>query len=67
MWTKRIILPLNVNRNVNVCVSLFDGLAFAFVEKMASYGGEPKVFLITSINPKIVGGELYGFYFTLLP
>lgn len=57
--SQRVILTLRLERNVNVCVSLFDGLAFAFVEKMASYGGEPKVFLITSINPKIVGGRLF--------
>ncbi|WZZ34442.1 hypothetical protein YC2023_017843 [Brassica napus] len=45
--------------NVNVCVSLFDGLAFAFAEKMTRNGREPKVVLITSINPKVVGGRLF--------
>lgn len=44
-------------RGLSVCVSLFDGLAYAFHEKMTSYGAEPKVVLVTSINPKIVGGE----------
>ena len=43
-----------------MCVSLSDGLAFAFAEKMTRNGREPKVILITSINPKVVGGELYG-------
>ncbi|WZZ17437.1 hypothetical protein YC2023_110526 [Brassica napus] len=31
--------------------------AFAFAEMITSYGSEPKVVLITSINPKVVGGE----------
>ncbi|WZZ17386.1 hypothetical protein YC2023_110475 [Brassica napus] len=49
--------------NVNVCVSMFDSLAFAFAEKMTSYGGELKVVLITNINTKeeqfeIVGGSM---------
>ncbi|KAG5410671.1 hypothetical protein IGI04_006990, partial [Brassica rapa subsp. trilocularis] len=41
--------------DVNVCVSLFDGLAFAFHSKLDSYGSEPKVVVVTSINPKLVG------------
>ncbi|CAN6884201.1 unnamed protein product [Brassica oleracea] len=40
---------------VNVCVSLFDGLAFAFHSKLDSYGSEPKVLVFTSINPQLVG------------
>lgn len=31
---------------VNVCVSLFDGLAFAFHSKLDSYGSEPKVWCL---------------------
>ncbi|KAH0886027.1 hypothetical protein HID58_062123 [Brassica napus] len=42
---------------VNVCVSLFDGLAFAFHSKLDSYGSEPKVLVFTSINPQLVRGE----------
>lgn len=44
---------------VNVCVSLFDGLAFAFHSKLDSYGSEPKVLVFTSINPQLVGGRLF--------
>ncbi|CAN6846008.1 unnamed protein product [Brassica oleracea var. botrytis] len=33
--------------------------AFAFAEKMTRNGREPKVVLITSINPKVVGGRLF--------
>ncbi|CAN6803083.1 unnamed protein product [Brassica oleracea] len=42
---------------VNVCVSLFDGLAFAFHSKLDSYGSEPKVLVFTSINPQLVGDK----------
>ncbi|WZZ34385.1 hypothetical protein YC2023_017786 [Brassica napus] len=43
----------------NVCVSLFDDLTFAFHNKLESYGSEPKVVLVTSINPKVVVGRLF--------
>ncbi|KAH0872553.1 LOW QUALITY PROTEIN: hypothetical protein HID58_069915 [Brassica napus] len=45
--------------DVNVCVSLFDGLPFAFHSKLDSYGSEPKVVVVTSINPKFVGALLF--------
>ncbi|KAF3587892.1 hypothetical protein F2Q69_00029816 [Brassica cretica] len=57
--SQRVMLTLCVERGLSVCVSLFDGLAYAFHEKMTSYGAEPKVVLVTSINPKIVGGRLF--------
>ncbi|KAL0663886.1 hypothetical protein Bca4012_100723 [Brassica carinata] len=37
----------------------FDDLTFAFHNKLESYGSEPKVVLVTSINPKVVGGRLF--------
>ncbi|KAG2253065.1 hypothetical protein Bca52824_083201 [Brassica carinata] len=39
--------------------SPFDDLTFAFHNKLESYGSEPKVVLVTSINPKVVGGRLF--------
>ncbi|KAH0875498.1 hypothetical protein HID58_072860, partial [Brassica napus] len=42
----------------SVSVSLFDGLAFAFPKKLESYGSEPKVVLVPSINPKVVGDNI---------
>ncbi|KAF3570293.1 hypothetical protein F2Q69_00061549 [Brassica cretica] len=65
--SQRVMLTLRVERGLNVCISLFDGLAYAFHDKMTSYGVEPKVLLVTSINPKVVGGELPGITFSLLP
>lgn len=58
--SQRVMLTLRVERGLSVCVSLFDGLAYAFHVKMTSYGAEPKVVLVTSINPKIAGCSLMG-------
>lgn len=44
-------------RDVNMCVSLYEGLAFAFHNKLESYGSEVEVVLVTNIYPKVVGGE----------
>ncbi|KAH0899905.1 hypothetical protein HID58_049473 [Brassica napus] len=51
----------NTNKQLpgNVSVSPFDDLTFAFHNKLESYGSEPKVVLVTSINPKVVGGRLF--------
>ena len=43
--------------DVNVCVILFDSLAIAFHTKLDGYGREPRIVLITGINPKIVLGK----------
>lgn len=57
MYKCRVFVMI-LHRGLTVCVSLFDALAYAFHEKLTRYGAEPKVVLVTSINPKIVGGEL---------
>ncbi|XP_022558490.1 uncharacterized protein LOC111206266 isoform X2 [Brassica napus] len=58
-WAQCVILTLRVESDVNVCVSLFDSLAIAFHTKLDGYGREPRIVLITGINPKIVLGKLY--------
>ncbi|CAN6896962.1 unnamed protein product [Brassica oleracea] len=40
--------------DANFCVRLFDSLALAFHSKFDSYGREPRIILVTSVNPKIV-------------
>nr|VDC66376.1 unnamed protein product [Brassica rapa] len=46
--------------DVDVCVSMFDSLALAFHSKFDGYGREPRIVLVTAINPKIVSaGKLY--------
>ncbi|KAG5377799.1 hypothetical protein IGI04_025641 [Brassica rapa subsp. trilocularis] len=53
---QRVMLNLRLKRDVNVYVSMFDSLALAIHNKFESYWREPKIVLVTSINPKIVGG-----------
>ncbi|KAG2329998.1 hypothetical protein Bca52824_001178 [Brassica carinata] len=56
---QRVMLTLRLEGNADVCVSLFDSLALAFHNKFDVYGREPKIVLVTGINPKIVSGKLY--------
>lgn len=42
-----------------VCVSLFDSLSHAFHSKLDSYEREPKIVLVTGVNPTIFAGKLY--------
>ncbi|KAF3600455.1 hypothetical protein F2Q69_00036444 [Brassica cretica] len=43
--SQHVILTLHIDRDVYECVSLFDGLAYVFHDKLKSYGSEPKVVL----------------------
>lgn len=45
--SQHVILTLHIDRDVYECVSLFDGLAYVFYDKLKSYGSEPKVVLVT--------------------
>ncbi|XP_048604021.1 uncharacterized protein LOC125581884 isoform X2 [Brassica napus] len=45
--SQHVILTLHIDRDVYECVSLFDGLAYVFHDKLKSYGSEPKVVLVT--------------------
>ncbi|CAN6880128.1 unnamed protein product [Brassica oleracea] len=56
---QRVMLTLRLESGENVCVSMFDSMALAFHAKLDSYGREPKVIIVTSVNPKIVGGRLF--------
>ncbi|CAF1904530.1 unnamed protein product [Brassica napus] len=56
---QRVMLSLRVESGTVVCVSLFDSLAPAFHSKLDSYEREPKIVLVTGVNPKIVAGKLY--------
>ncbi|KAJ4878947.1 Rep_fac-A_C domain-containing protein [Raphanus sativus] len=55
----RVMLTLRMEGDVNVVVSVFDSLAFAFHSKLDGYGREPRIVLVTGINPKIFSGKLY--------
>ncbi|XP_013603059.1 uncharacterized protein LOC106370527 isoform X2 [Brassica napus] len=54
---QRVMLTLCLERDANFCVRLFDSLALAFHSKFDSYGREPRIILVTSVNPKIVAGR----------
>ncbi|CAN7105290.1 hypothetical protein BRARA_E01755 [Brassica rapa] len=56
---------LRVERDVNMCVSLYEGLAFAFHNKLESYGSEVEVVLVTNIYPKVVGDKRMVLYWML--
>lgn len=45
---------------------MFDSMALAFHAKLDSYGREPKVIIVTSVNPKIVGGMPFFCYMFLV-
>ncbi|XP_013590473.1 PREDICTED: uncharacterized protein LOC106298886 [Brassica oleracea var. oleracea] len=45
--SQHVIFTLHIDRDVYECVSLFDGLAYVFHDKLKSYGSEPKVVLVT--------------------
>ncbi|KAG2307846.1 hypothetical protein Bca52824_027594 [Brassica carinata] len=53
---QRVMLTLRLERDVNVCVSMFDSLALAFHTKLDGYRKEPRIVLVTAINPKMVSG-----------
>ncbi|CAH8340569.1 unnamed protein product [Eruca vesicaria subsp. sativa] len=55
----RVMLTIRMAIDDEVCVSMFDALALAFHDKFDAYGKEPKIVLITSINPKIASGRIY--------
>lgn len=52
-------IRLDLFRESNVYLSVFDGLAKFLNEKFAAPGVEPKVVVPTNINPKLVGGRLF--------
>ncbi|WZZ20912.1 hypothetical protein YC2023_122299 [Brassica napus] len=47
-------------RGPAVCVSDFDGLATLLHNKLVVSGVEPKVFVATNLNPKLVGGSCFS-------
>ncbi|KAF2538557.1 hypothetical protein F2Q68_00019764 [Brassica cretica] len=56
---QRVMMTLRLERDVNVCVSMFDDRAVTFQTKFDEHSSEPKVILFTNINPKVVGEKLF--------
>ena len=46
-----------MSEGATVCVSMFDYLALAFHNKLDGYGKEPRIVIVTGINPKMVSGK----------
>ncbi|CAN7043653.1 unnamed protein product [Brassica rapa subsp. trilocularis] len=56
---QRVMLNLRLGSDTTVCVSIFDSLALAFHSKLDVYGKEPRIVVVTAVNPKLVSGKLY--------
>ncbi|CDY18487.1 BnaA01g27080D [Brassica napus] len=57
---QRVMLNLRLGSDTTVCVSIFDSLALAFHSKLDVYGKEPRIVVVTAVNPKLVSGKLAG-------
>ncbi|CAH8324768.1 unnamed protein product [Eruca vesicaria subsp. sativa] len=62
-----VMITLRLERDVNVCVSMFNSLAVALQNIFDSYRREPTVILVISVNPKKVGVNIvFDFAFLAL-
>ncbi|CAG7867849.1 unnamed protein product [Brassica rapa] len=50
---------IKMDNDVSVTMSLFDSQAVKLHKQLESVGGDPRVLVAASINPKIVGGRLF--------
>nr|VDC86804.1 unnamed protein product [Brassica oleracea] len=50
---------IKMDNDVSVTMSMFDSQPVKLHNQLESMGGDPRVLVATSINPKIVGGHLF--------
>ncbi|KAH0916377.1 hypothetical protein HID58_030823, partial [Brassica napus] len=55
----RLMATIKMDNDVSVTMSLFDSQAVKLHKQLESVGGDPRVLVAASINPKIVGGRLF--------
>ncbi|KAF3530095.1 hypothetical protein DY000_02042509 [Brassica cretica] len=55
----RVMVTLKLDSDETVTLSFFDSQAVAFHKQLEAMRVDPKVMVVTSINPKIVGGRLF--------
>ncbi|CAN7102682.1 unnamed protein product [Brassica rapa subsp. narinosa] len=55
----RVMVTLKLDSDETVTLSFFDSQAVAFHIQLEAMRVDPKVMVVTSINPKIVGGRLF--------
>ncbi|KAG2243940.1 hypothetical protein Bca52824_094225 [Brassica carinata] len=57
-----VMLNLRLGRDKAVCVSIFDSLALAFHSKLDGYKREPRIVVVTAVNPKLVSGKIVCYH-----
>ncbi|KAH0888455.1 hypothetical protein HID58_050884 [Brassica napus] len=55
----RLMTTIKMDNDVSVTMSMFDSQPVKLHNQLESMGGDPRVLVATSINPKIVGGHLF--------
>ncbi|XP_013617352.1 PREDICTED: uncharacterized protein LOC106323839 [Brassica oleracea var. oleracea] len=55
----RVMVTLKLESDETVTLSFFDSQAVTFHNQLEAMSVDPKVMVVTSINPKIVGGRLF--------
>ncbi|KAF3603228.1 hypothetical protein F2Q69_00038001 [Brassica cretica] len=55
----RVMVTLKLDSDETVTLSFFDSQAVAFHKQLEAMRVDPKVMVVTSINPNIVGGRLF--------
>ncbi|KAF2585155.1 hypothetical protein F2Q70_00037691 [Brassica cretica] len=55
----RLMVTIKMDNDVSVTMSMFDSQPVKLHNQLESMGGDPRVLVATSINPKIVGGRLF--------
>ncbi|XP_009129025.3 uncharacterized protein LOC103853810 [Brassica rapa] len=54
-----LMATIKMDNDVSVTMSMFDSQPVKLHNQLESMGGDPRVLVATSINPKIVGGHLF--------
>ncbi|CAN6892212.1 unnamed protein product [Brassica oleracea] len=55
----RVMATIKMENDASVTISLFEAQAVKIHNQLKKMGGDPKVVVITSVNPRMVGGRLY--------
>ncbi|CDY28934.1 BnaA02g25420D [Brassica napus] len=54
-----LMATIKMDNDVSVTMSMFDSQPVKLHNQLESMGGDPRVLVATSLNPKIVGGHLF--------
>ncbi|KAF3558126.1 hypothetical protein F2Q69_00011868 [Brassica cretica] len=56
----RVMATIKMENDASVTMSLFDAQAVKIHNQLEKMGGDPRVVIITRVNPRMVGGDLPG-------